>query len=94
MSTRKIALEEAFTAPSTAPYLENTLKAVGPEDRPGFVRLLEDSDRRIATMDEAGVDIFVLSQTSPGVQIEKDAGVAVQRARGERLPQGADRSAP
>jgi 2,3-dihydroxybenzoate decarboxylase len=81
MSTRKIALEEAFTAPSTAPYLENTLKAVDPKDRPGFVHLLEDSDERIATMDEAGVDIFVLSQTSPGVQIEKDAGVAVQRAR-------------
>ena len=81
MSVRKIALEEAFTAPSTAPYLENTLKAVAPKDKPAFVRLLEDSEQRIATMDAAGIDIFVLSQTSPGVQIEKDPKVAVQRAR-------------
>ncbi len=81
MSTRKIALEEAFTAPSTAPYLEITLQVVDQKDRPGFVRRLEDSDERIATMDAAGIDLFVLSQTSPGVQAEKDPGVAVQRAR-------------
>ncbi len=81
MRMKKIALEEAFTAPSTAPYLENTLKLVDPKDRPAFTQLLEDSGRRIAAMDEAGIDIFVLSQTSPGVQIEKDSGVAVERAR-------------
>lgn len=81
MSMRKIALEEAFSAPSTAPYLDITLKAVDPKDRPPFIRLLEDSDQRIATMDAAGIDLFVLSQTSPGVQAEKDAGVAVKRAR-------------
>ena len=81
MSMKKIALEEAFTAPSTAPYLETTLKVVNPEDRPAFVRLLEDSEQRIATMDAAGIDIFVLSQTSPGVQVEKDPKTAVQRAR-------------
>jgi len=81
MSLRKIALEEAFTAPSTAPYLENTMKVVDPKDRQDFVRLLEDSEQRIATMDAAGIDLFVLSQTSPGVQIEKDPRVAVQRAR-------------
>lgn len=79
--TRKIALEEAFTAPSTAPYLQVTLKAVDDKDKPGFVRLLEDSDQRIATMDDVGIDIFVLSQTSPGVQAEPDPAVAVQRAR-------------
>jgi 2,3-dihydroxybenzoate decarboxylase len=81
MSMKKIALEEAFTAPSTAPYLETTLKAVDSKDRPAFIRLLEDSEQRIATMDAAGIDIFVLSQTSPGVQVEKDPKVAVQRAR-------------
>jgi len=81
MSKRKIALEEAFTAPSTATYLKTTLAPVDPKDRPGFIRLLEDFDQRIATMDAAGIDIFVLSQTSPGVQIEKDPRVAVQRAR-------------
>jgi 2,3-dihydroxybenzoate decarboxylase len=81
MGMKKIALEEAFTAPSTAPYLETTLKAVDAKDRPAFIRLLEDSEQRIATMDAVGIDIFVLSQTSPGVQVEKDPRVAVQRAR-------------
>ena len=81
MTTRKIALEEAFSAPSTAPYLKNTLKATAPKDWPDFIRKLEDSDERIAQMDAAGVDLFVLSQTSPGVQMEKDPAVAVQRAR-------------
>jgi len=81
MRMRKIALEEAFSAPSTAPYLENTLKVLDPKKRPAFIHRLEDSDERIATMDAAGIDIFVLSQTSPGVQIEKDPAVAVQRAR-------------
>lgn len=81
MRMRRIALEEAFTAPSTAPYLESTLTVVDPKKRPAVIRLLENSEQRIATMDAAGIDIFVLSQTSPGVQIEKDPGVAVQRAR-------------
>jgi 2,3-dihydroxybenzoate decarboxylase len=81
MATRKIALEEAFTAPATAPYLEITLQVVPTKDRAEFTRRLEDSDGRIAAMDDAGIDIFVLSQTSPGVQAEKDAAVAVQRAR-------------
>jgi 2,3-dihydroxybenzoate decarboxylase len=79
---RKIALEEAFTAPALAPYLEHTLRLLAPKARPAFTRVLEDlSEQRIAAMDTAGIDIFVLSQTSPGVQIEKDPGVAVQRAR-------------
>jgi 2,3-dihydroxybenzoate decarboxylase len=81
MATRKIALEEAFTAPATAPYLEITLQVVPTKDRAEFTGRLEDSDGRIAAMDDAGIDIFVLSQTSPGVQAEKDAAVAVQRAR-------------
>lgn len=82
MKMRKIALEEAFSAPTLAPYLESTLKVVPAKDRTTFTELLEDlSDKRIAAMDEAGVDIFVLSQTSPGVQSEKDPKVAVQRAR-------------
>lgn len=81
MSIKKIALEEAITTPATAPYLEDTMRLMEPKDKPGFARLLESSDQRIAAMDKAGVDIFVLSQTSPGVQIEKDATVAAQRAR-------------
>jgi 2,3-dihydroxybenzoate decarboxylase len=82
MATRKIALEEAITTPSTAAYLPITLaNATTEQGRAELTRGLEDDDLRISTMDEAGIDIFVLSQTSPGVQAEKDAGVAVQRAR-------------
>lgn len=81
MATRKIALEEALTTPATEPYLAITLQVVPEDQRADFTKLLEDSDQRIATMDAAGIDIFVLSQTSPGVQGEKDAAVAVQRAR-------------
>ncbi|HEX6369256.1 MAG TPA: amidohydrolase family protein [Longimicrobium sp.] len=82
MATRKIALEEAITTPSTAAYLDITMKVAPTEQAAAdLTRALEDSDQRIATMDEAGIDIFVLSQTSPGVQAEKDAGVAVKRAR-------------
>ncbi len=80
--TRKIALEEAFTAPSTKAYLDITVKVVPTEEaKAGLIQKLEDFDQRIAAMDDAGIDIFVLSQTSPGVQAEKDASVAVQRAR-------------
>lgn len=76
--TRKIALEEAFTAPSTKAYLEITVKVAPTEEaKTGLIQKLEDFDQRIA----AGIDIFVLSQTSPGVQAEKDANVAVRRAR-------------
>ena len=81
MSTKKIALEEALSTPSTAPYLQITMQVVEEDDRDAFVQKLEDSDQRIAAMDDAGIDLFVLSQTSPGVQAEKDSGVAVARAR-------------
>jgi 2,3-dihydroxybenzoate decarboxylase len=79
--TRKIALEEAITTPSTAAYLDITLQYNSSEEsRAALTQMLEDSDQRIAAMDDAGIDLFVLSQTSPGVQSEKDAGVAVERA--------------
>lgn len=82
MATRKIALEEAITTPPTAAYLPLTLQnATTEQARAGLTRALEDDDDRIAAMDEAGIDLFVLSQTSPGVQAEKDASAAVQRAR-------------
>ncbi|MFY9630697.1 MAG: amidohydrolase family protein [Candidatus Cybelea sp.] len=81
---RKIALEEAFTAPGLEKYLERTFELVtDPKPRAALQGLLEDlGDRRIAAMDEAGIDLFVLSQTSPGVQVESDAATAVRLARG------------
>jgi 2,3-dihydroxybenzoate decarboxylase len=82
MTTRKIALEEAITTPPTSAYVDITVKIAPTEEaKAGLIEKLEDSDQRIAAMDDAGIDIFVLSQTSPGVQAEKDASVAVERAR-------------
>jgi 2,3-dihydroxybenzoate decarboxylase len=80
---RKIALEEAFTAPGLEKYLERTFELVtDPKPRAALQGLLEDlGDRRIAAMDEAGIDLFVLSQTSPGVQVETDAPTAIRLAR-------------
>lgn len=81
MTTKKIALEEALSTPATEPYLDITMQVVEEKDRAAFAQKLEDSGQRIAAMDDAGIDLFVLSQTSPGVQAEKDSGVAVARAR-------------
>jgi 2,3-dihydroxybenzoate decarboxylase len=81
MATRKIALEEAITTPSTKDYLSITLTVAPTEQSAAaLTQALEDSDQRIAAMDDAGIDIFVLSQTSPGVQAERDASLAVERA--------------
>jgi len=83
MATRKIALEEAISTPSTKDYLAITLKvAPSKEAAASLTKAFEDSDQRIDAMDQAGIDLFVLSQTSPGVQAEKDASVAVERAHG------------
>lgn len=82
MATRKIALEEAITTPATRDYLSITLSVAPSEEAAAtLAKGLEDDRERIRKMDEAGIDLFVLSHTSPGVQAEKDANVAVQRAR-------------
>jgi 2,3-dihydroxybenzoate decarboxylase len=80
---KKIALEEALTAPGLEKYLDRTLELVSDQQqRAALVDLLEDrSNRRLAAMDEAGVDLFVLSQTSPGLQVEPDTAIAVKLAR-------------
>lgn len=43
--------------------------------------MLDFGERRLAAMDEAGVDIAVLSISGPGVQAEPDAALAVKLAR-------------
>ncbi|HEX8843404.1 MAG TPA: amidohydrolase family protein [Pyrinomonadaceae bacterium] len=80
MTTKKIALEEAISTPSTKDYLAITLTGATTASADALTKGLEDDDQRIKAMDDAGIDIFVLSETSPGVQAEKDASVAVQRA--------------
>jgi 2,3-dihydroxybenzoate decarboxylase len=80
MTMKKIALEEAITTPATESYAKASEKLVPAEDQPKLQDALANSDKRIAAMDAAGIDIFVLSQTSPGVQAETNADLAVQRA--------------
>ena len=80
---KKIALEEAFTAPGLEKYLERTFELVNdPAPRAKLKAALEDlAERRLAVMDDAGIELFVLSQTSPGVQVETDTATAVRLAR-------------
>jgi 2,3-dihydroxybenzoate decarboxylase len=78
---RLIALEEAFSAPGMEPYLDAPLGHIAPREATIVRERLADFDRRIDIMDEAGVDICVLSETSPGVQVETDTATAVARAR-------------
>ena len=72
---RTIALEEHY---ATAEFLS------GPgewhKSRPGLAEaLLDVGDTRIAAMDDAGVDLAVLSLAAPGVE-QMDGPAAVARA--------------
>jgi 2,3-dihydroxybenzoate decarboxylase len=80
-STRKIALEEHFTTPELAkrnvarPTRSDTIFA-------DIERRLVDFDElRLETMDKAGIDLAILSVTTPGVQAERDAKTAVRLAQ-------------
>lgn len=80
--TKKIALEEAFSAPSTKKYLEITLEVASTQQaKEEFAQKLEDPKQWLDAMAESGVDLFVMSQTSPGVQAETDAATAVKNAQ-------------
>jgi len=80
-AVRKIALEEHFTTPELAskyvarPTQSDALFA-------DVERRLADFDTlRIETMDRAGIDLMVLSVTTPGVQGESDTREAIRLAR-------------
>jgi 2,3-dihydroxybenzoate decarboxylase len=81
---RKIALEEHFEAPGMArENYDGSIFARFSTQAVGKLRtLLQDfDDERIATLDECGIDLMVLSQTGPGVQVEKDTAKATRLAR-------------
>ena len=79
--TRKIALEEHFTTPELAkkyvakPTRSDTLFADIKR------RLADFDDLRLEAMDKAGIDLVVLSATTPGVQAERDTKTAVRLAQ-------------
>lgn len=87
---RTITLEEHYASPS---FLEGPGKGLkehakdftGP--RANLLEQLSDvGDRRISDMDAAGIDMQVLSLTSPGAeQLEGDEAIAVARASNDFL---------
>lgn len=79
---KKIALEEHFTRPELARYAADLASGRHSPIVERFQeRLLDFGEMRLEAMDQAGIDIAVLSVTTPGVQAEPDAEVAVKRAR-------------
>ena len=79
---KKIALEEHFTTPQLRGYVYGPHSSM---DRKLFAqfeeRLLEFDQMRLAAMDRAGIELAVLSASTPGVQAERDLEIAVDRAR-------------
>ncbi len=79
---KKIALEEHFTRPEMAAYARYAGSDRGSPVFERFQeRLLDFGEMRLEAMDSAGIDLAVLSVTTPGVQAEPDAEVAIKRAR-------------
>jgi 2,3-dihydroxybenzoate decarboxylase len=78
----KIALEEHFLLPDFVEYFAETYPNISPEIAKLGLGVLPDlGDRRIAIMDRNRIDLAVLSLAGPGVQVEKDAAVALRKAR-------------
>jgi 2,3-dihydroxybenzoate decarboxylase len=78
----KIALEEHFMVPDFVDYFAETYPNISPEiAKRGLAALLDLGDERIAIMDQNQIDFVVLSLAGPGVQVEKDAAVALKKAK-------------
>ena len=78
---RTIALEEHFVSSDLVGYGASSARIAPPDiwDRASR-RLLDLTGERVALMDEAGLDLAVLSLNSPGIQTEPDPKVAVRAA--------------
>lgn len=80
---QKIALEEHFI---TSDFLSDTQKNDFANMNQEYIadfqtRLLDFDDLRIKAMDEAGIEISVLSLTDPGIQGIADTNIAVELAQ-------------
>ena len=94
---KRIATEEAWAPPSLLETYR-TMAAKKSIDDPGFValwnrlgsrgqlveRLGDIGERRIADMDASGIDMQILSLTSPGVQVFDAATATFARHRHQR----------
>src|SRR5215217_1763413 len=99
---RTIALEEHFATEAFMEGPGRELRAMAeaarahPKVAAGYARLVEGlrdlGGGRVAAMDEAGVDVQVLSLTSPGVeQLGADEAVALARESNDRLAEAVRR---
>ena len=78
---RTIALEEHFVTPGLAAYGASSATIAPPDIwARASRRLLDITGERMAMMNEAGVDLAVLSLNAPGIQAEPDPRVAVAAA--------------
>lgn len=79
---KKIALEEHFITQALLKETQETdFTAMDPSKVADFqARLLDFDDLRIQAMDEAGIEISVLSLTDPGIQGIKDTKAAIEHA--------------
>ncbi len=78
---KKIVLEEHFISPEFVPYTMPYYKFFGQDAIQHILGKLSDLDsQRLEAMDKAGIDIAVISLTSPGVQSEPNKEVAVNLA--------------
>src|SRR6185503_2904152 len=78
----KIALEEHFMLPEFVDYWSTTFENISPELAGKALGALSDfRERRLASMDSDGIGLALLSIAGPGVQAERDTGLAIGRAR-------------
>ena len=78
----KIAFEEHFMTPGFEEYSKSFLGLIDAEEARKIAQGLSDFDAyRLGIMDEAGIELAILSQTGPGVQGEVSLARAIDRAR-------------
>jgi 2,3-dihydroxybenzoate decarboxylase/5-carboxyvanillate decarboxylase len=93
---RRIATEEAWSIPEHVDALGqlatsawtnlDVISERGMNSRTGLGRALVDVDERLRIMDQTGVDMHVLSLTSPGVQLfDADRAVAMAALANDRM---------
>jgi predicted TIM-barrel fold metal-dependent hydrolase len=83
---RVIALEEHFWTPEIASAIGALRNPDASPGSPLEANLADLGERRLAAMDAAGIDVQVISHTTPGVQhLDAETAVALARDANDRL---------